>query len=284
MTDRGAPPAFPANAEVAEGTMKGISKLAFAIVASAMVIMSAGAAKAQSAEAGALSLSGANALAIAGGGGGNIPRNTPSMALGSFGQGANPCAEGMGVNLGFSGFGFGVNNASTNEACLRLIAASRIALASQIQDPALAQTVVLIGCTTDETTRRMCEAGGKWHAVAAQPAVAYQQYQPYQQYPAYGYAPGYGAHGYQAPYAESAPVPRRKLPQIRPYPGGERGQVPQQPQQQRQYAAPGPHYAAARPAPAQPTQFAAASARIPAWCPPQGTFEFEKYRAACSGY
>src|SRR3989344_7261654 len=118
-------------------------------IASAMVIAGSGHAQTT---ADSNSTSGAGAVAIAEGAGLNYapvsnvtyPKNTPSMALGSFGQGANPCAEGVGFNVGASGFGIGFNNASSHAGCMRLLAARAILASAESKDRQIGHAALLV--------------------------------------------------------------------------------------------------------------------------------------------
>jgi hypothetical protein len=238
--------------------MRRVLVLASAIVASAMVIGTQAGAQQHAVGVGQ-SASNAGALAISGGTsitshGAEIPHNTPSLALGSFGQGANPCAEGMGFNFGASGFGVGANHASTNPACLRLLAARAALAAAESRSPQHGHAATLIACMQDQHTMIACQASGLWHSYASH-QVAYAQPQPVQQ-PQVSHAAYYGATGGHA--AQSA-----------------------------HYSYTQQTYAAVAPQAMQPVLIPAYvpghTVVVPGWCSALSGFERQKYYRDCGG-
>lgn len=187
--------------------MKRLVLLAIVVASSAMLV--AGGARAQvSSTSGSSSSSGA--VAVANGGGLNFapsstvtyPRQPPAQALGSFGQGANPCAEGGGFNLGTGYFGFGFNQATSGKQCEdRLTASALLEAGKQFGDERAAIAGLLTLCGSDPSVLQKCEWAGLWTRPAAMPAPPPSLYAGY----------------YDVPQAPVRPVATMPVVPVEPY-------------------------------------------------------------------
>ena len=100
------------------------------------------------------------------------PRQVPSQALGSFGGGANSCAEGGGFNLGTGGFGVGFDQATSNQQCNdRQSAALFFQFAKAFGDPRAAVAGLLTQCASTPKILAYCKSAGLWVAPASTPPI-----------------------------------------------------------------------------------------------------------------